>query len=139
MIRKRVVAAGVVLILACVTTAVIAYRMGRKESVMAARAAADAPCVDFRNASSRIGQTGCVSGQVLRVFTSRGGNTFLDFCADYQNCPFTSVVFSSDRRNFGDLNALAGRRIEVRGPVTTYKGRAEIVVREPQQIREHID
>jgi hypothetical protein len=140
MTRKNVLAAGGVLILACVTTAVIAYRMGRKQFVIAARAAAvDTPCVDFHDAGSRRGQTGCVSGQVLKVFASRGGNTFLDFCVDYRKCPFTSVVFSTDRRKLGDLSSLAGRRIEVRGPITTYNGRAEIIVREPQRIRERND
>jgi len=92
-------------------------------------------CIDFRGAGAHAGETGCVSGRVLRAFTSKSGNTFLDFCADYHACPFTSVIFSSDKSKFGDLQSLAGRQIEIRGPITTYQGRAEIIIRDPEQIR----
>ena len=94
-----------------------------------------AGCVDFHDAGSQAGETGCVSGRVLKVFTSRNGNTFLDFCEDYRDCPFSSVIFSSDKAKFGDLQSLAGRQIEIRGPITVYQGRPEIVIRDPEQIR----
>ena len=92
-------------------------------------------CIDFREAASQVGKEGCVSGQVLRVFTSKNGNSFLDFCADYRNCPFTSVIFAADQAKFGDLGTLRGRRVEIRGAITTYQGRAEIVIHSPEQIR----
>jgi hypothetical protein len=94
-----------------------------------------AGCVDFRDAGSQVGTAGCVSGQVLRVFTSRAGNTFLDFCPDYRSCPFTSVIFASDKDKFGDLESLQGKRVEIRGAITVYQSRAEIIVHDPQQIR----
>ena len=140
MTRKQIVVAGSIVIVVSLVTAIIAYRAGRTQTTTEARsAAATALCIDFHDAGSHTGQTGCVSGQVLKVFASRSGNTFLDFCADYRKCPFTSIVFSSDRRKFGDLSALAGKRVEVRGPITTYNGRAEIIIRQPQQIRERDD
>ena len=140
MTRKRIAVASILVIAVCLVSTWIAYRSGRKQSAMLARAAgANASCIDFHDAGSRTGQTGCVLGQVLKVFASRSGNTFLDFCPDYRKCPFTSVIFSSDRGKFGDLSALAGRQLEIRGPITTYNGRAEIIVREPQQIRERED
>jgi len=92
-------------------------------------------CVDFRSAASLIGQRGCVSGVVQRVYIARTGNTFMDFCADYRNCPFTSVVFASDSTRFGDLQSLQGRRVEIRGDIVDYQGHAEIVIRDPQQVR----
>jgi DNA/RNA endonuclease YhcR with UshA esterase domain len=94
-----------------------------------------AGCVDFHDAAPHAGETGCVCGRVLRVFASRGGNTFLDFCEDYRDCPFTSVIFSSDKNKFGDLASLAGRQIEIRGPITVYQGKPEIIIRDPEQIR----
>jgi len=94
-----------------------------------------AKCVDFHDAGVEAGETGCVSGRVLKVFTSRNGNTFLDFCEDYRDCPFSSVIFSSDKHKFGDLQFLAGRQIEIRGPIDVYQGRPEIVIRDPEQIR----
>ena len=74
-------------------------------------------------------------GRVLRVFVSRGGNVFLDFCTDYRKCPFTSVIFSADRSKFGDLSTLGGRDVEIHGFITVYQGRAEVVIRDAQQIR----
>lgn len=91
--------------------------------------------MDFRDAASQTGKMACVSARVLRVFTSKAGNTFLDYCTDYRKCPFTSVIFESDRSKFGNLETLRGRRVEIRGLVTDYQGRAEIIIRNPGQIR----
>lgn len=93
------------------------------------------PCVDIRDAGGLAGKSGCVAGLVLRVYSARSGNTFLDFCQDYRTCPFTSVVFASDKDKFGDLGTLQGRRVEIRGDVVVYQGRPEIIIRDPQQVR----
>ena len=135
--------------------ALLAYRLGLRRgisvsstptssntsNIAAGRPAgqADQPgggCVSFSEAAKLAGQQACVSGRVLRVFTSRTGNTFLDFCADYRNCSFTSVIFASDRPKFGDLSTLQGRDIELRGEVRVYHNQPEIVVSDPAQIRE---
>ena len=93
-------------------------------------------CVDFHRAGEHAGERTCISGRVLRVFTSRTGNTFLDFCTDYRHCSFTSIVFASDRPKFGDLNTLQGRDIELRGEVRLYHDQPEMVISDPNQIRE---
>jgi hypothetical protein len=93
------------------------------------------PCVDIRNAEPLEGKSGCVAGLVLRVYSSRAGNTFLDFCQDYRSCPFTSVIFASDKAKFGDLESLQGKRVEIRGDVVAFQGRSEIIIHDPQQVR----
>jgi len=138
--RKRILVAGIVLAVFCLGVLVGRHggRSPSSASTFASRASPQgglAGCVDFRNAGPHAGETGCVSGRVLKAFTSKGGNTFLDFCEDYHDCPFTSVIFSSDKRKFGNLESLAGRQIEIRGLITTYQGRPEIVIRDPEQIR----
>ncbi len=100
-----------------------------------ATAGSPPPCVDIRNAGPLVGSSGCVSGLVLRVYSARTGNTFLDFCQDYHSCPFSSVIFSTDKSKFGNLGSLQGRRVEIRGDVVAFEGRAEIVIRDPQQVR----
>ncbi len=139
MARNQTIRTAALVLLASALSALTAYRLALRR---ATQHVTDAPvqagsrnCVDFREAGSHIGEEACVSGQILRVFVSRASNTFLDFCADYRNCPFTSVIFSSDRGKFGDLQTLKGRQVEIRGPVTLYDGRAEIVIRDPDQIR----
>lgn len=138
--RKQILVAGIVLAIFCL--GVIAGRRSSRSasatSFSASRFSSSgkaAECVDFHGAGTHAGETGCVSGRVVRVFASRGGNTFLDFCEDYHDCPFTSVIFSSDKTKFGDIGSLAGRQIEIRGRITVYQGKPEIVIREPEQIR----
>jgi len=125
-------------------SALVTYRFTRRQSPpgswkgSAAAAQKSGPasgCVDFHEAGAHTGETGCVSGRLLRVFSSRGGNTFLDFCPDYRTCSFTSVIFASDKNKFGNLDSLAGQQVEIHGNITVYQGRAEIIVRDPEQIR----
>ena len=139
--RKQLLLVAIIVVLASAFSAVVAYRRGMRRShppVPSFEATVEGgieACVDFSEAGSSVGKTGCIKGRVLKVYTSRAGNTFLDFCQDYRNCPFTSVVFSSDRSKFGDLGTLRGREVELRGAVTTYRGRAEVVIHDPDQIR----
>jgi hypothetical protein len=93
-----------------------------------------AGCVDFHDAGQHTGETTCISGRVLRVYVSRSESVFLDFCPNYRDCPFSSVIFASDRTKFGDLNALNGREVEIQGRISIYNSRAEIVIRDPEQV-----
>jgi hypothetical protein len=135
--RKQILIVALAVVMASGLSAFVAYRHGlhRGLSGPAAEGKSDAGCLELADAASHAGETGCVSARVLRVYTSRSGNTFLDFCSDYRNCPFTSVIFSSDKMKFGNLDALAGRRVEIRGAITVYQGRPEIIIRGPEQLR----
>lgn len=146
MSRKQIVIAAAGVILVSTLSATIAYRRGAEMRLPPAFSSAGqrrddgnlpAPsgCVDFRSAGDHTGENGCVSGRVLRVYTSSSGTTFLDFCQDYRSCPFSTVIFSSDRDNFGNLGALEGKKVDVLGEIVTYGGRAEIVIHRPDQIR----
>ncbi len=123
-----------------VLTSMLAYRLGMRNAAgggtLAYRARVpQGGCVPLRGAGLHTGENTCVEGRVLRVFTARSGSTFLDFCADYRNCQFGSVIFATDRSKFGNLGSLQGRKVEISGEITTYNGRAEIIVRDPKQIR----
>jgi hypothetical protein len=141
MIRKKTATITLAGIAAVVLISMGAYRLGvRRASVRNGRAGSvQVPaggCIELQEAGVHTGENSCVEGRVLRVYTSRSGSTFLDFCPDYHNCPFGSVIFAKDRSKFGNLGTLEGRRVEVLGEITTYNGRAEIVIRDPKQIRE---
>ena len=102
--------------------------------VLSADHAAAADCIPFPQARQHIGKTKCVSGTVLHVKDGSNGATFLDFCEDYRTCPFTVVVFSRDHKQVGDVRQLAGRAVEIKGTIQEYDGRAEIILRRPQQL-----
>jgi DNA/RNA endonuclease YhcR with UshA esterase domain len=95
-----------------------------------------ADCVSFADARHYIGKTQCVTGTIVHVKEGRNGVTFLDFCDDYEVCPFTVVVFANDLRKVGNVAQLKGRSIQIRGRVEEYDGRAEIILRNPQQLGE---
>jgi DNA/RNA endonuclease YhcR with UshA esterase domain len=103
-------------------------------AVFTASHALAANCVPFGEARHHLGKTQCVTGTVLKVKEGNNGVTFLDFCENYETCPFTVVVFQGDLRRVGDVRQLTGRAVEIKGTVEEYDGRAEIVLRHPQQL-----
>ena len=60
--------------------------------------------------------------------------TFLDFCEEFRACPFTVVVFQRDLKQVGDVRKLKGKTIEIKGTIQDYDGRAEIILRRPEQL-----
>jgi len=91
-------------------------------------------CIPIHEAARHVGETKCVEGKVLKIKVGARGVHFLDFCEDQMACPFTVVVFSHDLKDVGDVRRLAGRMIEIKGPVKLYDGRAEIILNRISQI-----
>ena len=88
---------------------------------------------DYREAMEHIGEEAIVKGKVIKVYTSKSGTTFLDFCKDYSKCPFTAVIFASDADKFSNLKQYE-REVRVRGVIKSYNGKAEIIVESPEQL-----
>jgi hypothetical protein len=114
-------------------------KMGLKNLLLAALACLSFPCfasdcIPIHEAGQHVGETRCVIGKVVRVKVGVKGVHFLDFCEDQMACSFTVVVFSGDLKDVGDVRRLAGRTIEIRGPVKIYDGRPEIILRRISQI-----
>ena len=141
MSRKQIVEVALLVVIASLVSALVAYRHGARrtsagvEASLPPTGSVTAPCVEISEAGSSVGKPGCVRGRILKVYTSRAENTFLDFCQDYRSCPFAAVIFSAYRNKFGDLSTLSGRMVEIRGAVTSYRNRPEIVIHDPDQIR----
>jgi hypothetical protein len=91
-------------------------------------------CIPIGEASKHVGENKCIVGKVLRVKAGPRGVHFVDFCEDQMSCPFNVVVFNSDLKDIGDVRRLAGRVIEIHGPVKMYNGRAEIVLKRVSQL-----
>lgn len=91
--------------------------------------------IDYTEATNFVGENKTVRGTVVEVYYSaKSDTTFLNFCSSYQGCPFSSVIFSSDKSKFGDINQYEGKTVEITGLVKTYKGAAEIILNNPNQI-----
>ncbi len=94
-------------------------------------------CVQSNEAKSQIGRTTCISGKVANVtYINRikGKPTFINFDKPYPNQSLTIVIWGADRSKFGDLKALEGKEIEVKGQVEKYSATPQIIVTELDQI-----
>ena len=93
-------------------------------------------CVSFAEATKHVGTAQRVCGTVLHVEEGNNGVTFLTFCKEARECPFTVVVFPGDRKKVGDIHQLEGRQIEINGTIQDYDGRSEIILRQTRQLGE---
>lgn len=90
-------------------------------------------------AINHVGQMATVCGRVASAKYATNANrqpTFLNLDKPYPNHLFTAVIWGSDRAAFPYApESLANRRICVTGTIQLYRGKAEIVVSGPNQIR----
>jgi hypothetical protein len=84
--------------------------------VLATLQAQTATVIPDTEAAQHVGQQATVEGTVVKVFTSKNGNTFLNFGAAYPNQTFTGWI-PKDSPLAGDasLSALEGKRCESPG------------------------
>jgi len=88
---------------------------------------------DYAEAKDHIGEEAVVTGKVVSVFTSKTNTTFLNYCSDFKKCPFSVVIFASDKEKFGDVKKLVGER-KIKGLIKSYQGKAEIILEEKEQM-----
>ena len=86
-------------------------------------------------APKHIGQTATVRGIVDEVHTSRRGNTFLDLGGKYPNQAFTGVIFKENVSDFPNVESLEGKMVNISGPIQTYHGKPEIILRSASQLK----
>lgn len=102
-------------------------------------AIADSLRVSPGDAINHVNQTATVCGRVASAkyaTRSKGQPTFLNLDEPYPNQVFTAVIWGRDRAAFPYApESLADRRICVTGTIKVYRGKAEIMVSEPNQIK----
>lgn len=106
---------------------------GDSSSVDGNDPSATIPEYDYNEALDHIGEKATVKGTVIKVFTSKGGVTFFDYCKSSTNCPFSAVIFASDLDKFGDVSKYE-RELAITGMIRSYQSKAEIVINDPAQI-----
>ncbi len=92
-------------------------------------------CWNISDAQSHVGENGCVVGKIEKVFISKSGTIFFDYCSDYKTCPFTAVIFKSDSSKFDNIYEYQGKTIELKGLIKSYKGKPEIIINDSSQIK----
>lgn len=90
--------------------------------------------IDYTAAPAHIGRYADVRGTLVDAHTSSSGTVFLDFCANYKSCPFSGVIFADDAKKFDDLSRLVGQTVTLTGKISSYQGRTEIILSDPDQL-----
>ena len=85
-------------------------------------------------AGNHVGEEVTVRGTVEDVYTSRKGNTFLNFGARYPDQTFSGVIFRENASQFPDAEQWEGRRVMVHGRIQLYRGKPEVILRSPEQL-----
>jgi DNA/RNA endonuclease YhcR with UshA esterase domain len=92
------------------------------------------------DAINQVGEAATVCGRVASAKyaeSSRGSPTFLNLDRPYPDHIFTAVIWGTSRSRFhSPPEALSGKSICVTGVISIYRGKAQIEVSDPSQIRE---
>jgi len=99
-----------------------------------AAAPVSAGTISYTDAPAHIGELASVRGTLVDAYTSASGTVFLDFCKSYKTCPFSGVIFADDAKKFGDLSSLAGTTVTLTGKISSYQGKAEIILSDAGQL-----
>ena len=75
-----------------------------------------------------------VTGKVVAV-SVRSTIAILDLDQPYPDAPMTAVVFDSNFGQFGDLQKYNNHNVEIRGTITEYHNKPEIVLDSPSEIK----
>lgn len=86
-------------------------------------------------APKEVGKYVTLVGRVAEVSMSQTGTVFLDFSDPYPGQSFTAVVFADKVPRFVGLSGYRGLTLSVTGHVDLYRGKPEIVVRSPEQLK----
>lgn len=90
--------------------------------------------IKLTEANSFVGKSVIVKGYVASVFMT-DKVAYLNFEKNYPDNPFTAVVFEKNFSDFDDLTKYENRTVEVKGRVTKYKGKPQIILNSESQIR----
>ena len=108
-------------------------------AVLAAGATFAADALDPAEAANHVGEEATVCGEVTGAKYSdhrKRKPTFIDFGPPHPNQLFTALIWGEYRDKFDYVpESLLGKTICVSGTISEYKGKAEIKVSDPTQIR----
>ena len=108
-------------------------------SLLAGRVTLAADALDPADAARHVGEEATVCGKVTGAKYSSHRQrkpTFIDFGPPHPNQHFTALIWGEYRDAFDYVpESLLGKTICVSGTITEYKGKAEIKVSDPTQIR----
>jgi DNA/RNA endonuclease YhcR with UshA esterase domain len=86
------------------------------------------------DAAKHYDQEMIVTGTVAQV-TVRPAIVFINLDKPHPDSPFTAVIHTEFTNDFGDLNLLQGKSVEIQGKVKNYHDKPEIVLESTNQLK----
>jgi len=93
------------------------------------------PVISPAQAASHVGEEVVVRGQVTQIVLSVNLTTHINFGGIYPKHVFTATILKANQSLFPRIRDLDGKLVRVQGVVHLYRGKPEIVLTRPTQIR----
>ena len=88
------------------------------------------------DAAKNVGKSVTVEGAVNEVHHAASGKViFVDMGGQYPKNTFAGVLFSHDTAKFPDIDSLQGKVVDISGVIKLFRGRPEIILNDPGQIK----
>jgi DNA/RNA endonuclease YhcR with UshA esterase domain len=98
--------------------------------------AAPAETIPAAEAKNHIDKDVTVEGVVSEVHHAASGRViFVEIGGRYPSNPLSAVIFKDHFNKFPTVDSLAGKTINVTGRVKEYRGRTEIILDDPDQLK----
>ncbi len=104
-------------------------------TLLAVAPAKTPPVVSPAQAANHVGEEVIVRGQVTQIVLSVALTTHINFGGLYPNHVFTATIAKAYQSMFPHIRELDGKLVHVQGVVRMYRGKPEILVTRPTQIR----
>lgn len=82
------------------------------------------------------GSLATICGKVLGVYTAKAGMIKLEFGKPYPDESFVAIIFADDTSKFESSDYYKDKYLCVTGRIKLFKGRPEIILKDPNQLRE---
>jgi len=93
------------------------------------------PLITPAQAANHVGEEVVVRGQVTQIVLSVALTTHINFGGLYPNHVFTATIAKANQALFPRIRELDGTLVHVQGVVHMYRGKPEIILTRPTQIR----
>ena len=104
-------------------------------ALVTAAPAKNPPVITPAQAANHIGEEVIVRGKITQIALSVNLTTHINFGGLYPNHVFTATIFKANQTLFRGIRDLDGKVVHVQGLVRLYRGKPEIVLTQPTQIR----
>lgn len=93
------------------------------------------PTITPADAAKHVGEEVVVRGTISQIAVTVNLTTHINFGGRYPDHIFTVTIFKAKQTLFPGVRDYEGKVVEVQGLVHLYRGKPEIVLTEPTQIR----